>query len=93
MNDKCTETDTNNEDMFKVIVYITTGKAMIQGKGYAIFGTKFLSKCLNLVNEYVTKTESKQIEVDKSNHTVPLHDDISQSLLMIHLTLMKPFLK
>jgi hypothetical protein len=32
------------------------------------------------VNEYVTKTDSKQTEVEKSNHTVPLHDDISQSL-------------
>jgi hypothetical protein len=28
----------------------------------------------------VTKTDSKQTEVEKSNHTVPLHDDISQSL-------------
>ena len=54
VNDKCKETDTSKEDMFKVIVYITAGKVMIQGKGYAIFGTKFLSKCLNLVNEYVT---------------------------------------
>ena len=53
---------------------------MIQGKGYAIVGTKFFSKCLNLVKEYVIKTESKQIEVAKSNHTVPLHDDIIQSL-------------
>ena len=54
VNDKCKETDTSNQDMFKVFVYITTGKVMIQGKGYAIFGTKFFSKCLNLVNEYVT---------------------------------------
>jgi hypothetical protein len=53
---------------------------MIQGKGYAIVGTMFFSKCLNLVKEYVTKTDSKQIEVAKSNHTVPLHDDIIQSL-------------
>jgi len=80
VNDKCKETDTSNEVMFKVIVYITTGKVMIQGKGYTIFGTKFFSKCLNLVNEYVTKTDSEQIEVEKSNHTVSLQDDISQSL-------------
>jgi hypothetical protein len=68
--------------MFKVIAYITTRKVMIQGKGYAIFGTMFFSKCLNLVNEYVTKfkTDSKQIEVEKSNHSVPLHDDIIHSL-------------
>jgi hypothetical protein len=80
VNDKCKEADTSNEDMFKVIAYITTRKVIIQGKGYAIFGTKFFSKCLNLVNAYVTKTDSKQIEVEKSNHTVPLHDDIIHSL-------------
>ena len=82
MNAKCKETDTSNEDMFKVIAYITTRKVMIQGKGYDIFGTMFFSKCLNLVNEYVTKfkTDSKQIEVEKSNHSVPLHDDIIHSL-------------
>ena len=39
VNDKCKETDTSNEDMFKVIAYITTRKVMIQGKGYDIFGT------------------------------------------------------
>ena len=80
VNDKCKETDTSNEDMFKVIAYIITRKVIIQGKGYAIFGTMFFSKCLNLVNAYVTKTDSKQIEVEKSNHTVPLHDDIIHSL-------------
>jgi hypothetical protein len=61
VNDKCKETNTSNEDMFKVIAYITTGKVMIQGKEYEMFGTKFFSKRLNLVNEYVTKTDSKQI--------------------------------
>ena len=32
------------------------------------------------MNEYVTKTDSKQREVEKYNHTVPLHDDIIHSL-------------
>jgi hypothetical protein len=87
VNDKCKETDTSNEDMFEVIAYITTLKVMIQGKEYEMFGAKFFSKRLNLVNEYVTNTDSKQIEVDKLNLITLFHymTTLFNHFLMIHL--------
>ena len=63
MNDKCKETDASNEDMFKVIAYITTGKVMIQGKGYEIVGTKFFSKCTDKLSKNLLLHNENKKEV------------------------------
>jgi type I site-specific restriction endonuclease len=49
--------------MFKVIAYITTGKVMIQGKGYEIVGTKFFSKCTDKLSKNLLLHNENKKEV------------------------------
>jgi hypothetical protein len=43
---------TGDDFLYKVILYLTTGKVLIQGKGHEGFCDNEFPKCLSLVNEY-----------------------------------------
>lgn len=46
------ENVTNNEEiLYKVVFYLTTGKIMIQGKAWESFCDKHFNKCLQLVSD------------------------------------------
>ena len=47
-----TSSDTNDDFLYKVVVYFTTGKIMIQGKSYEAFCDGYFDTCLNQVNNY-----------------------------------------
>ena len=54
--------DSKDEDdfLYKVIVYIQTGKIMVQGRAWKLFCDSVFAQCL----EYVTKIKSKYVEKD-----------------------------
>jgi len=41
-----TSSDTNDDFLYKVVVYLTTGKIMIQGKSYEAFCDGYFNTCL-----------------------------------------------
>ena len=68
VNESDSGKQTSDNVTFKVIVYLTTGKVMIQGKGYESFGSKFFQKCVDLVNEYMKKSveDKEHDDIDKT---------------------------
>jgi hypothetical protein len=61
--DRSIKTENDDDFLYKLIFYLSTGKIMIQGKGYELFCDNIFEQCLSLVNEYLT-TSVKTDEVN-----------------------------
>lgn len=60
MSEKSENVMDNEEILYKVVFYLTTGKIMIQGKAWESFCDKYFNKCLQLVNDqYNSETKAK----------------------------------
>lgn len=62
--DRSIKTENDDDFLYKLIFYLSTGKIMIQGKGYELFCDNIFEQCLSLVNEYLTTSEN-QFKEDK----------------------------
>ena len=74
-----TDSKEDEDDNFlcKVIVYLTTGKVMVQGSEWEMFCDNYFNKCLNIVNDQIDicgkelskdeETTPKVIEADSEN--------------------------
>ena len=67
--------DTGDDFLYKVIVYLTTGKVLIQGKCHEEFCDNEFPKCLGLVNEYIN------IPNTANNDIVHSDDNSDQTLV------------
>jgi hypothetical protein len=54
----------DDDFVYKVIFYLTTGKIMIQGKGYDLFCGQIFQECFRLVNEYLDSDTSVKLAAD-----------------------------
>ena len=63
MSEKSENVTDNEEILYKVVFYLTTGKIMIQGKAWESICDKHFNKCLQLVNDqYNSKTKASEQE-------------------------------
>ena len=61
---------TGDDFLYKVILYLTTGKVLIQGKGHEEFCDNEFPKCLGLVNEYTNIPYTANNDIVHSNNHV-----------------------
>ena len=65
VSDNTVGLDSGDDDfVYKVIFYLTTGKIMIQGKGYDLFCGQIFKECFRLVNEYLDSDTSVKLAAD-----------------------------
>lgn len=64
----CENTDSNSEDdfLYKVIVYLTTGKILVQGKAYNQWCRELFPQCLQKVNELCNCISSSVSESNRN---------------------------
>ena len=76
--------DTEDDFLYKVIFFLTTGKIMVQGKAYNKWCRELFSTCLDTVNE-LCRVKDTYTEINKSEETVvkgvvsPQHTPSSKS--------------
>jgi hypothetical protein len=68
---------TGDDFLYKVILYLTTGKVLIQGKGHEEFCDNEFPKCLGLVNEYTNIPNTANNDIVHSDS----HDNSDQTLV------------
>jgi hypothetical protein len=74
--DRSIKTENDDDFLYKLIFYLSTGKIMIQGKGYELFRDNIFKQCLSLVSEYLT-TSVKTDEVKPDIVTTVQVTDLS----------------
>ena len=75
------DSDTQDDFLYKVIFYLTTGKVMIQGKAYNNWCREHFSQCLETVNELCNK---------KSDLTSNVEEHDSEETLLKEVVSPKP---
>ena len=78
VSDSSIDTEGTGDDfLYKVILYHTTGKVLIQGKGHDEFCDNEFPKCLGLVNEYTNIPNTTNNDIVHSDN----HDNSDQTLV------------
>ena len=78
VSDSSIDTEGTGVDfLYKVILYLTTGKVLIQGKGNEEFCDNEFPKCLGLVNEYTNIPSTTNNDIVRSDK----HDNSDQTLV------------
>lgn len=80
------ESDSEGDISFKVIIYLTTGKVMVQGKKFELFGELYFDKCLQLVKLYTTDSGAAQtVESHTQNNLsqIEAYEDADQTIVKV----------
>ena len=72
-----TSSDANDDFLYKVVIYLTTGKIMIQGKRYEAFCDGYFNTCLKQVNNYFSDINNRKTDTISNTHVKKqLKDDV-----------------